>query len=103
MNRKTIKTRKGGMPPLQYMALKSSGKLAHLALKGHALKTAAATSKMSLKHGILLMDDLALASHKHIRHKTQHKTKRRPRKTSKKSKIQKTLESIPIIINPTEG
>ena len=107
MNKKTVKThnktRKGGMPPLQYMALKSSGKLAHLALKGHALKTVATSKGLhgTLKHGILLLDDLALASHKHIRHKTQHK-KKHSHKTGKKSKIQKSLESIPIIINPTE-
>ena len=105
MKRQTIKTRKGGLPPLQFMALKSSGKLAHLALKGHALKTAAIKSKGlhgTLKKGILLFDDLVLVSHKHIRHKMHSKTKKRTRKTAKKSKIQKSLEAIPIIINPTE-
>jgi hypothetical protein len=107
MKRKTInkrnKTRKGGVPPLQYMALKSSGKLAHLALKGHALKTVTTSKGLNgtIKHGILILDDLALASHKHIRHKMQHK-KKHSHKTAKKSKIQKSLESIPIIINPTE-
>jgi hypothetical protein len=102
MKRQTIKTRKvGGLPPLHFMALKSSGKLAHLALKGHALKTAAIKSK-GLHKGILLFDDLVLASHKHIRHKMHSKTKKRTRKTSNKSKIQKSLEAIPIIINPTE-
>jgi hypothetical protein len=101
MKRQTIKNHKGGVPPLQFMALKSSAKLAHLALKTAALKSKALNG--TLKKGVLLLDDLVLASHRNIRHRIHSKTKKRGRKTINKSKIQKSLEAIPIIINPTEG
>jgi hypothetical protein len=89
------KTRKGGLPPIHH-ALLHGHKLASVAIKSKL-----ATSKglkAALKKGVLLSDDLLLASHKVI------KPNRSTRKNrSRKSKIIKSLEAIPMIINPTEG
>jgi hypothetical protein len=88
------KTRRGGLPPIHHAVLHGHK------LAGIAIKSKLATSKglnAALKKGILLSDDLLMASHKVIK-----PTRSTRKNRSRKSRIIKSLEAIPIIINPTE-